>query len=126
MPRRMSVALTLPAVRARTKTVTRRAEGSWMDLKAGDELVLIEKGMGLAKGERQVVVDHVTVTDVRVEPLVKIFDEPDGTAREGLPHMTPAEFCQFWADSHHATGQPIADLRCRRIEFTYNEETTTP
>lgn len=42
----MSCALTIPQVVARTKTVTRRAVDTWATLSVGDELALIEKGMG--------------------------------------------------------------------------------
>ena len=63
LPRRMSVSLTIDQVRNRTKTVTRRRVDTWRDLKAGDRLVLIEKGMGLAKGAKQVVVAEVEVID---------------------------------------------------------------
>ena len=47
MPRRMSCSMTVPAVRDRTKTVTRRHVDTWRDLAPGDRVVLIEKGMGL-------------------------------------------------------------------------------
>lgn len=50
MPRRMSCSMTVDAVRDRSKTVTRRHVDTWRDLKPGDRLVLIEKGMGLPKG----------------------------------------------------------------------------
>lgn len=61
MSRRMSCAITVDAVRARTKTETRRHVGSWRTLTTGDRLTLIEKGMttcttcngtGLAKSKR--------------------------------------------------------------------------
>lgn len=65
----MSVSMTLEAVRAEIKTVTRRHENTWANLQVGDHLVLIEKGMGLAKGATQVVVTEVVVTAVDVIPL---------------------------------------------------------
>ena len=122
----MSCSLTTPAVRARTKTVTRRHVDSWRDLKPSDELVLIEKGMGLPKGARQVVLARVLVDDVRVEPLGRILDEgPEGVAREGLD-MTPAEFVRFWQQSH---GYPLSipfyealQIPCRRIEWHYPDD----
>lgn len=69
MSRRMSVSLTLDAVRDRSKTVTRRHVDTWKQLQAGDRLTLIEKGMGLPKGSKQVVVDEVEVVAVDVETL---------------------------------------------------------
>lgn len=67
--------MTIPAVRARVKTVTRRHVDTWKDLKPGDRLTLIEKGMGLPKGAKQVVLTEVEITDVRVELLGNIHDE---------------------------------------------------
>lgn len=120
MSRRMSVSMTLDAVRARTKTVTRRHIHTWKTLQPGDRLTLIEKGMGLPKGAKQVVVAEVEVTDVRVEPIEWIHAEVDGTAKEGLPHMTTHQFISFWIEGHgyrHATYDD--DIPCRRIEWRY-------
>lgn len=65
MARRMSCSLTIDAVRERRKTVTRRQVDTWTTLKAGDCLTLIEKGMGLPKGAKQVVLAEVEVTGRR-------------------------------------------------------------
>jgi len=88
MPRRMSFSKTLPQMRDYTKTVTRRF--GWKSLKVGDVITAIEKGMGLAKGERQVVMHDIEVQDVRRERLDAI-DAAD-LEREGFPGMTPADF----------------------------------
>lgn len=69
MTSRMSVSMTLDAVRNRTKTVTRRHVDSWVDLAVGDPLLLVEKGMGLPKGAKQVVVAEVEIVAVDVRPL---------------------------------------------------------
>lgn len=120
MARRMSVSMTLNAVHARVKTVTRRHVDTWKTLDAGDRLTLIEKGMGLPKGAKQVVVCEVEVTDVRVESLGNIHDERLGTHSEGLGFMSCAEFVRFWADGHgYANHEHPADLMCRRIEWRY-------
>lgn len=121
MSRRMSVSMTLDAVRARTKTVTRRHVDSWQQLKPGDRLTLIEKGMGLPKGSKQVVVCEVEI--IAVEPVNAIACDPFETEREGLPHMTPGEFCAFWLKGHgyKATDDP-AQVMCRRIEWRYLDE----
>jgi hypothetical protein len=117
----MSCSMTVDAVRARTKTVTRRHVGTWKTLTAGDRLTLIEKGMGLPKGAKQVVLAEVEIVDVTVEPLVMI--EIDGTAREGLGHMSPGEFIQFWTDGHGYRGfaRP-GEVLCRRIEWRYLDD----
>lgn len=116
--------MTIPQVKAREKTATRRGSESWKNLVAGDRLVLIEKGMGLAKGEKQVVLDEVTVTSVRLELLRDMLDEPDACAREGFPEMTVQEFWRFWASGH---GYPksfpeaaLPGISCRRIEWEYD------
>lgn len=116
MTRRMSCAMTVDAVLDRSKTVTRRHVDTWKDLKPGDRLTLIEKGMGLKKGERQRVLAEVEITDVRVEDILDI-DAAD-CAREGFPDMTPIGFVSFWLLSHRL------DYRdgyqpCRRIEWRY-------
>lgn len=120
--RRMSCALTLDQVRARTKTETRRAATTWANLKAGDRLLLIEKGMGLPKGARQVPVAVVEVVEVTVEPLAAI-DEAGCTA-EGFPRFTPADFCRFWLGSHghNADLTDPADVLVRVIRWRYTEE----
>lgn len=113
----MSVSLTLEAVRDRRKTVTRRDLNSWKDLKAGQRLTLIEKGMGLPKGAKQVVVAEVEVMSVTIEPIKDVSLEE--VRREGFEDMTPAEFIAFWLTSHH---YPVDDTwrACRRIEWRYS------
>ena len=125
MPRRMSCSMTVPAVRDRRKTVTRRHEDTWRDLKPGDRVTLVEKAMGLPKGARQVVLAEVEIVDVRVEPIDHIIDEPDGTALEGLPEMTPVQLVRFWLDGHgyrDVTGVEALATPCRRIEWRYLDE----
>lgn len=126
MPRRMSCSMTVDAVRDRSKKVTRRHVNTWRDLKPGDRLILIEKGMGLPKGARQVVLTEVEIVDVRVEPITSILAErPDGTAREGLPNMTAWQFVRFWLDGHgyrHLRITQAWAVPCRRIEWRYLDE----
>jgi len=117
----MSCSITVDAVRARTKTVTRRHMDTWRDLKAGDRLTLVEKGMGLKKGERQVVLAEVEIVAVNLVRLYEIDD--DEVAREGLPEMETNVFVEMWLDSHRVplfTGQTDAmNYRVRRIEWRY-------
>ena len=112
--------MTIDAVRAQTKTVTRRHVDTWKDLKPGDRLTLIEKGMGLPKGEHQVVLADVEITDVRVEPIGMVTFEKNATRREGMPRLTAAQFIRFWLDAH-GYRWPRGDARteCRRIEWRY-------
>lgn len=125
MSRRMSCSMTIDAVRERRKTVTRRHVDTWRSLAPGDRLTLIEKGMGLPKGARQVVLDVVTVVDVRVEPLHLVRDCEYGwaeVAREGFPEMDPHEFVEFWLDGQgvKVAGQAeFMGVLVRRIEWRY-------
>lgn len=132
MPRRMSCSMTIPAVENRTKTVTRRHVDTWTTLKPGDRLTLIEKGMGLPKGSRQVVLAEVEILDVRVEPIIDSLTVAE-LAREGFraDELTTLQWATWWA-GHHGYSIPIlprswdpvdpADLDlipCRRIEWRY-------
>lgn len=120
MPRRMAVSMTLDAVRDRTKTVTRRHANTWAELQPGDQLTLIEKGMGLPKGAKQVVVAEVEVVKVGVEPLLWINDED--VAAEGFPDLDASDFCEMWIDSHHLSFKNQAEAMAymvRRIEWRY-------
>jgi hypothetical protein len=121
MTRRMSCSLTIDAVRARTKTKTRRHVDTWVKLEPGDRLTLIEKGMGLPKGSHQVVLDEVEVVDVTVEPLYNMTDED--CAAEGFPEMDHFEFIEMWLDSHHvptfATQDDAMRYMVRLIEWRY-------
>ena len=126
MSRRMSCSMTIDAVRARTKTVTRRHVDTWTTLKPGDRLTLIEKGMGLAKGSKQVVLAEVEIVDVRIEPIG--LADADEAILEGFPDMTGMEFVEFWLRGHGfpitvpvpgCPPRPNLTVPCRRIEWRY-------
>ncbi len=121
MSRRMSCSLTVDAVRERRKTVTRRHVDTWRTLQPGDRLTLVEKGMGLPKGAKQVVLAEVEVVAVDVVPLWSITE--DDLAAEGIEGMFPGEFCAWWMDGHGygaITNQTEAlAVPCRRIEWRY-------
>ncbi len=120
MTRRMSCSLTVDAVKARTKTVTRRETDTWRTLLPGDRLVLVEKAMGLRKGERQMVLAEVEIVDVRVEPLSNIT--LDEVRREGFPEpwWTVAGWCEWWLLCHGYTpGTDAEHVNVRRIEWRY-------
>jgi hypothetical protein len=117
---RMSVSMTLDAVRERRKTVTRRHVDTWVKLKAGDRLVLIEKGQGLKKGEHQVVITEVEVVSVEVIPLAPLsWSEVD---REGFAGWLTSRFCTFWMNGHGYRGADPFSVKCRRIEWRYLDE----
>lgn len=111
MPRLMSVALTTPQVRNRTKTVTRR--NGWRFLKPGDRLTLCPKVMGFRRGEHPERIVDVEVLSVRRECLDAIT--ADDVAAEGFA-MTPAEFVSFFCETHNGC-RP--DSEVTRIEWRY-------
>lgn len=121
MTRRMACSLTIDAVREQRKTVTRRHVDTWRTLTAGDELVLVERGMGIPKGGRQVLLARVRVTDVRVEPLTDV--DADDLLREGITDMGVLAFSCWWAQGHgHGAAwspEQLAGIRCRRIAWEY-------
>ena len=126
------------------KTVTRRHVDTWQNLRANDPLTLIEKGMGLPKGAKQIVITQVTVVSNRPETLRQVT--PAEVIAEGLwdraldesttyaDYYDPDElpvlwFRAFWAAGHlggtiddWAIGRHSASLlgvECRRIEWLY-------
>lgn len=115
MARLMSVAFTEDAVRARTKTVTRRK--GWTHLYAGDRLTLCRKVMGRKPGEALVRIVDVEVIDVRRERLADIT--PDEVALEGFPGMGPGEFVRRYFIE--AQRMSWAD-EVTRIEWRYLDE----
>lgn len=120
----MSCSMTVPAVQARTKTVTRRHIDTWRSLKPGDRLTLIEKGMGLPKGAHQVDLADVEITDVRVEPLSAVTKAE--CVAEGFPQLNNAQFVVMWLASHgYRPGTPARNVDVRRIQFRYIDPSIT-
>lgn len=109
MPKRMSFALTERQFLDGSKDVTRRLR--WLDLVAGERLTAVRKGMGLKRGEKQVLLGELEVVSVRYEPLDAITQEE--CAREGFPEMTPAEFFAFFCAANKCASTTVV----RRIEF---------
>lgn len=114
MPRLMSVALTTPQVRDRTKTETRRL--GWLMLKPDDRLTLCEKVQGRKPGEPLVRICDVEVVSVRREPLSAITRAD--VAAEGFPDWTPGDFVGFFCETHRGC-EP--DTEVTRIEWRYLE-----
>ena len=115
MPRLMSVSLTEDQVRARTKTVTRRA--GWTFLRAGERLTLCRKVMGRRRGEPLVRIVDVEVLNVRRERLDAIT--ADDVLAEGFPDMTPEQFVEFFCATHKGC-TPASDIT--RIRWRYLDE----
>jgi hypothetical protein len=115
MPRMISFSMTTPQFIAGTKDVTRRM--GWLMLKPGDELVAVEKAMGLGKGGKVNRLGLIRVLDTRREKLSHIENYPKygiyEVAREGFPDMTAAEFIHFFCEGHDC--RPSSTIT--RIEF---------
>lgn len=115
MARLMSVALTTDQVRARQKTVTRRA--GWKVLRPGDLVTLCPKVRGRREGEPLERIVTVEVVSIRRERLDSITAED--VAAEGFPSMTPPEFVDFFTASHRGV---TATSEVTRIEWCYPRE----
>lgn len=117
MPRNMSVTLTMQQVLDRLKDVTRRL--GWEFLEEGDVINLVEKCMGLKKGEKLNRICQVRIKSVRRERLDRMITEPgygkDECRREGFPDMNPQQFVDMFC--RHMKCTP--DTEVTRIEFEY-------
>ncbi len=116
--RNMSFALTTAQVRAGTKTVTRRF--GWWNLKSGDLLQPVVKGMGLKKGEKmQKIRGPIRIVSVRKE-RVRNVTEAD-IVREGFPGWPKEAFIGLLTQNFLKAGllTPV-----NRIEFAYTDEAT--
>lgn len=109
MPRRMSFALTESQLLDGSKTVTRRL--GWQNLRVGEELLAVDKAMGLKKGEKSRVLARIRVTSVSRIPAFDVTDKE--AAREGFPHMSGREFVEFFCKAMKCT--PMHEVT--RIEF---------
>jgi hypothetical protein len=109
----MSFSLTEPQLLAGEKDVTRRL--GWLDLREGDSIVALRKGMGLRKGERQVVLGTIRVVRVSRERLNTI--SADEVRREGFPQETPESFVAFFCRANKC--DPSAFVT--RIEFQFTK-----
>ncbi|MGW5751280.1 hypothetical protein [Nocardia rhamnosiphila] len=112
----MSVSLTEPQVRDRSKTVTRRV--GWTMLRPGDRLTLCRKVMG-RRGEPLVRIVDVEVLSTRREPLADITTTE--VVAEGFPQMTPGEFIEFFCATHRGC-RPETEVT--RIEWRYLDTTS--
>lgn len=115
--RNISFSMTTPQFIDRSKTVTRR--NGWVNLKIGDKLMGVEKGMGLQKGEKVKRLGMIEVVSVRRELLntmvVSQWYGKKEVVREGFPNMTPEEFVAMYCK--HNKCQPTGLIT--RIEFRH-------
>lgn len=116
--RNMSFILTVPQIRAGTKTVTRRL--NWGKLKRGDRLMACVKCRGLKKGECVDKIRAIEIVSARWETMGALLFAPvygaKEVVREGFPKMTPEEFVQFFFRTHKGCD---SETKIRRIEFRY-------
>ena len=110
----MSFALTKSAVIGQRKTITRRQ--GWANLKVGELIQPIEKGMGLKKGQKQKTLGcPIRILSIRQEPIEAI-DQAD-VLLEGFFNMTPEEFISMYCKANRV----LPSEYCRRIEYEYTE-----
>lgn len=111
MPRNISFALTTPQFLDGTKDVTRRL--GWLFLRAGDELMAVEKSQGLGKGGKIKRLGMIRIVSVRREPLSRLMTAAikygyRECVREGFPPphdlSWPKNFVDFFMASHRGCG----------------------
>lgn len=107
--RNMSFAMTTQQMRDEQKDVTRRF--GWWFLNPGDQVMAVEKSMGLKKGEKAIEIYPIEIISTRGEPLNTITQED--VIREGFPLWTPEQFIQMLVKHYKADPQAIVN----RIEF---------
>ena len=105
----MSFSLTTMQMRSRIKTVTRRM--GWKNLRPGEHVLAVEKGMGLKKGEKVKPIYPIAVLSVSFEPVSAITQEE--VDREGFHYMNPPEFVRFFCRANGCTPETVIT----RIEF---------
>ena len=111
----MSFRLTTVQFEQRTKTVTRRL--GWWNLKVGDVVMGVEKGMGLKKGEKVRRLHAVKVVSVGGETLLSMhrFKGREETTREGFPDLYNHEFIEMFRRHHGCS----SDVLVNRIELEH-------
>lgn len=116
MPRNLSFSATWKQFQEGEKDVTRRL--GWRFLNGGEELMGVEKGQGIKKGELNRG-GLILVTGRRFERLNRLIRDPEygeqEVIREGFPGMTPAEFVEFFCDKMGC--EPDAEIT--RITFKH-------
>lgn len=100
------------------KTVTRRL--GWENLKKGERLQVVNKGMGLKSGEHPIKLAVVEVVSARRERLnemiVRIEYGLNEVKREGFHHLTPLQFIAMFCETHKGCE---LTTEITRIEWRY-------
>jgi hypothetical protein len=109
MPRNMSFSITTQQMYEGSKVVTRRL--GWDNLKPGNVIYAVEKGMGLKKGEKVKKIGLIEIISVIREPLSRVTYAE--CVREGFPEMTPDEFIAMFCRANKCT----PDTMVNRIAF---------
>lgn len=90
----MSFAATIPQMKARTKTVTRRLAVPWFfSLRPGDRILAVEKSRGVRLADRKEL-GIIEIVKVGYVWLHKIDKEE--RRREGFPSYSPTQFCEMF------------------------------
>lgn len=108
--RNMSFMLTTQQMYDEVKDVTRRI--GWWNLKPGDVIMAVEKGMGLKKGQKVKKIYPIRIISTRTEELAAGITAYE-VKREGFPEMTPAQFVEMFCLSHKCG----TEVKVNRIEF---------
>lgn len=115
--RNMSFTMTKEQILAGTKTVTRRT--GWLNLKPGDLICAVKKGMGLKKGEKIERLRTLRIVSVRREQLNNMLTDylygQFECVLEGFPFMTPGEFVGMFMRANGCAH----DEFITRLEFEY-------
>lgn len=118
--RRMSFAHETPQIIAREKTVTRRT--GWRSLESGDLIRAVATTWAGEAGRAAKPLAVLRVTNVRIESLARLVDEPlyaeDELPREGFPCWLRDEFVETFCRRH---GLKTVRTDITRIEFEYVE-----
>jgi hypothetical protein len=119
--RNMSFMLTTQQIRDRTKKVTRRV--GWWNLKPGDLVCAVVKGMGLRKGEKVERLCTIRIVSTKPELLNEmLLRDLYGRSEvilEGFPNLTPTGFVRMFCESH---SKCTPTTMVNRIEFEYVDE----
>lgn len=110
----MSFALTEAQLLDGSKDVTRRL--GWQNLRVGEIVIAIRKGMGLRPGEKQVVLGMIQIRAVTRERICRITLAD--CRREGFPDLKPIEFVHFFCQANGCR----LDAEVTRIEFEFSPQ----
>jgi len=115
MPLNMSFYLTIPQIKNRTKTVTRRL--GWGFLIPGVEVNAVEKTTGLKKGEKIVHLDKIRILSAEKSPMFKINHEE--CVKEGFPDLNSYELINLLRKQYNMLKKRSMRDSLNRIEFEY-------